>query len=163
MVASPDPKKVSWASSPHARSTMRANRGRDTTPELAVRRLVHGAGLRFRVNARPETDLRRTVDLLFRRSRVVVLIDGCFWHGCPQHHQAPRTNAQFWSDKIRRNRERDAETDRILAERGWSVMRFWEHEVRTDVDRVAAEVIAAVRSRSRPSTEHGVEDCAEEA
>lgn len=153
----------SWASSPAARATMRANRGRDTGPEMQVRRLVHAAGLRYRVNARPERDLRRTVDLLFRRAKVSVLIDGCFWHGCPEHHQAPQSNATFWSEKIATNRARDAQTTDFLTRRGWLVLRFWEHEIRADIDAVAARIIADVRSRSADAlTEQGVENGAEE-
>lgn len=138
---------------------MRANRGRDTGPELQVRRLVHAAGLRYLVNARPERDLRRTVDMLFRRTRVAVLIDGCFWHGCPEHHQAPKSNAGFWSDKVAANRARDAQTTEWLARRGWLVLRFWEHEIRTDADAVAARIIDQVRSRSADAlSEERVED-----
>ncbi len=143
---------------------MRANRGRDTGPELQVRRLVHAAGLRYRVNARPESDLRRTVDMLFRGSRVTVLIDGCFWHGCPEHHQSPKSNATFWSDKIAANRARDAETNDALTKRGWLVLRFWEHEIREDVDLVAARIIEVVRTRSVDALpEQGVKEETEES
>lgn len=123
---------------------MRANKGRDTKPELAVRRLLHAFGLRYRVNARPEKDLRRTADLLFRPSRVAVFIDGCYWHGCPEHYTAPKANGGFWADKVERNRERDSETTSVLVERGWEVLRFWEHEDPADV---AANVIEVVRRR----------------
>lgn len=158
------PRSPSWASSDATRATMRANRGRDTGPELAVRRRVHSVGLRYLVNARPEPDVRRTVDLLFRGARVVVLIDGCFWHGCPLHHQAPRANAAFWSAKVQTNRARDAETNRLLTDRGWLVLRFWEHEVRADAELVAGEVIRTVRSRSTGSLpEHRIQHGSEEA
>ncbi|MFJ4998636.1 very short patch repair endonuclease [Microbacterium sp. NPDC088619] len=154
---------ASWASSPAARATMRANRGRDTGPEMQVRRLVHAAGLRYRVHARPERDLRRTVDMLFRRARVTVLIDGCFWHGCPEHHQPPKSNAAFWSDKISTNRARDAQTTDSLTRRGWLVLRFWEHEIRADVDAVAARIIHSVRTRSADAlSEQSVENRSEE-
>ncbi|WP_306370948.1 very short patch repair endonuclease [Nocardiopsis sp. CC223A] len=124
------------------RRSMRANRGRDTGPELAVRRLVHAAGLRYRVSARPLPGLRRTADLVFTRRRIAVFVDGCFWHGCPRHHTKARTNAAYWAEKVRANRERDADTDRRLAEAGWTVLRFWEHE---EPAAVAGRVIAAVR------------------
>lgn len=164
MEASPaSAESASWASTPAARATMRANRGRDTGPEMQVRRLVHAAGLRYRVNARPERDLRRTVDMLFRPTRVAVLIDGCFWHGCPEHHQAPRSNAAFWSDKIATNRARDIQTTDFLTRRGWLVLRFWEHEIRADVDAIAARIIAEVRRRSADALpEERVEDRSEE-
>ena len=165
MEASPaSERSASWATSPGSRASMRANRGRDTGPELQVRRLVHAAGLRYRGNARPEPGLRRTADLLFRGSRVAVLIDGCFWHGCPEHHQAPKANAAFWSDEIATNRARDADTNHVLRNRGWMVVRVWEHEIRADVDRVAARIIEAVRVRSaHPLPEHRVEHRTEEA
>jgi DNA mismatch endonuclease (patch repair protein) len=107
---------------------MQSNRGRDTKAELAVRRLAHAAGLRYRVNARPEPDLRRTADLLFTRTKVAVFIDGCYWHGCPEHFTMPVTNLDYWSTKIGRNQARDLETTSRLEERGWIVLRFWEHE-----------------------------------
>ncbi|AWD25830.1 very short patch repair endonuclease [Micrococcus luteus] len=134
----------SWASTPGVRASMRSNKGRDTKPEVAVRRRVHAAGLRYRVNAKPEKDLRRTADLLFRPAAVAVFIDGCFWHGCPEHYIAPKANGGFWADKVARNKERDAETTALLAERGWEVLRFWEHEEPAEV---AANVIDVVRRR----------------
>lgn len=97
---------------------MQGNRGRDTKPEFAVRRLVHARGLRYRVNSRPEPNLRRTADLLFTRARVAVFIDGCFWHGCPVHFNLPATNTEYWESKISRNRARDLETTNLLKQRG---------------------------------------------
>lgn len=107
---------------------MRANRGRDTAPELAVRRELHARGMRFFVNRRPEAKLRRTADIVFPRRRVAVFIDGCFWHGCPIHHTVAKTNERFWADKVASNMQRDAETTLLLEELGWTVVRIWEHE-----------------------------------
>lgn len=134
----------SWASSEATRKTMQGNRGRDTKAELAVRRLVHMVGLRYRVNARPEPDLRRTADLLFTRARVAVFIDGCYWHGCPQHFTMPATNRGYWSTKIDQNRARDQETTALLEARGWLVLRFWAHE---DPTSVAERITQYVRDR----------------
>ncbi len=127
---------------------MQSNKGRDTKPELLVRQLVHAAGLRYRVSARPEVDFRRTADLLFRPARVAVFVDGCFWHGCPEHYTRPKANDGYWSGKVARNRERDEETTRILTERGWSVLRFWEHE---DPAEVAEQIVSTVRVRRAKS------------
>ncbi|MDV3291908.1 very short patch repair endonuclease [Mycobacterium avium] len=129
----------SWASSDHARRSMQGNRSRDTAPELAVRRLVHAMGLRYRVNARPLPTVRRTADLVFTRRRVAVFIDGCYWHGCPDHHRQPSANADYWRAKVARNRARDAATDETLRAAGWTVLRFWEHQP-------PAEVAEAVRA-----------------
>ncbi|UVS76835.1 very short patch repair endonuclease [Actinokineospora sp. UTMC 2448] len=118
----------SWASSPAARATMRANRGRDTLPERRLRALLHRRGLRYRVSFRPLPDFRRTADIVFPGARVAVFVDGCYWHGCPDHYQESATNSAFWRDKIATNVRRDRETTRVLEEQGWTVVRCWEHE-----------------------------------
>ncbi|GAA0698150.1 hypothetical protein GCM10009536_33450 [Streptomyces thermocarboxydus] len=107
---------------------MQAIRSRDTKPEIMIRRLVHAAGLRYRVAARPLPDLRRTADMVFRPAKVAVFIDGCYWHGCPEHYVPPKTNSGYWSEKVVRNVKRDRETDELLTSAGWLVLRFWEHE-----------------------------------
>lgn len=112
---------------------MRGNRGRDTGPEMAVRRLLHARGFRYRVDLAPVPGVRRRADIVFTRARVAAFIDGCFWHGCPEHATWPRTNADFWRQKIEGNRERDRDTDQRLREAGWTVLRFWEHEAAADV------------------------------
>ncbi|WP_281176541.1 very short patch repair endonuclease [Spirillospora albida] len=110
------------------RKSMQSNKGRDTKPELALRRAVHAQGLRYRVSVRPLPKIRRTADLVFTKIKVAVFMDGCFWHGCPEHHTKSATNAAYWADKVKTNRRRDAETDRLLHEAGWTVIRIWEHE-----------------------------------
>ena len=119
---------------------MQANRSRDTKPELAVRRLLHARGMRYRVNYRPVKDLRRTADIAFTRRRLAVFIDGCYWHSCPQHGSQPSVNADYWTPKLQRNRARDLETVERLEAAGWTVLRFWEH---TDPAEVASAVAAA--------------------
>lgn len=94
---------------------MRANRRRDTGAELAVRRPVHAAGLRYRVDFAPLPDHRRLrADLVFTRARVAVFIDGCFWHGCPQHHTVANSNADFGAAKVTGNRARDERVNTVL-------------------------------------------------
>lgn len=118
---------------------MQANRGRDTGPELAVRRILHADGLRYRVSIRPLPELRRTADVVFTRAKIAVFIDGCFWHGCPEHYQRPVAHRDYWDEKVRRNKERDAETDACLAQAGWVVIRRWEHEDAVAVARQVEE------------------------
>jgi DNA mismatch endonuclease (patch repair protein) len=125
---------------------MQNQRQRDTRVEIAVRRFLHGQGLRFRVNSPPLSDLRRRADLVFRAARVAVFVDGCFWHGCPQHATWPAANRAWWRRKLLTNRRRDGDTDRLLAAAGWLSVRVWEHE---DPSRAARRIAAAVRRRRR--------------
>lgn len=123
---------------------MRGNRSRDTLPELRVRSLLHRMGLRYRVDVRPEPDIARRADLVFRTARVAVMVDGCFWHGCPEHCVPSKSNTRYWSDKIEGNRRRDIDTDARLSARGWLVVRRWAHE---DPVAIAQDVADAVRCR----------------
>lgn len=123
---------------------MRSNRAGRTMPEVALRSKVHRAGLRFRVNVRPVPSLRRQADLLFRSARVVVFVDGCFWHQCPEHGTVPSSNVDYWIPKLRRNVERDKETNALLELHGWTVLRIWEHVA---TDEAAARVISTVTAR----------------
>ena len=134
--------KESWATDEATRNKMLGNRSRDTKPELRVRSLVHKRGMRYRVNQRPLPRMRRTADIVFRRARVAVYIDGCFWHGCDQHYKEPKTNTPYWRDKIDGNRRRDRETDELLKAEGWLVLRFWEHD---DPETTAATIERAVK------------------
>lgn len=136
------PTAQSWASSDAVRAVMRANTGRDTAPELALRRELHRAGLRYRVGMRPVPALGRTADVVFTRKRLAVFVDGCFWHGCPDHYRPARTHSEFWSAKLASTRLRDADTDARLAAAGWEVLRFWEHD---DPESAARTIEALVR------------------
>jgi len=135
----------SWASSDRTRNVMRGNRSRDTRPELAVRSATHRLGLRFRVATQPVRHIRRSADMVFASARVAVFVDGCFWHGCPEHYVPSNSNRQYWADKIARNRVRDADTDRRLLDEGWLPVRVWAHE---DPKSAAAMIAAIVRQRS---------------
>jgi DNA mismatch endonuclease (patch repair protein) len=121
---------------------MQGNRRTATGPELAVRRLLHAAGLRYRVDFPIVLDeLRVRPDVVFTRARVCLFVDGCFWHGCEAHCRVPTANRDYWEAKIGRNRERDARTTAALERAGWRVIRVWEHE---DPDAVARRIAAAV-------------------
>lgn len=113
---------------------MQANRSRDTQPELAVRRQLHQRGLRYRVGIAPIPEIRRRADIVFTKAHVAVFIDGCFWHGCPEHGRRQfNYNADYWPSKIAANVARDQDTNARLRKAGWTVMRFWEHEETTSV------------------------------
>lgn len=98
-----------------------------TEPELRIRKALFAVGLRYRCAYPVPGSPRRTMDVAFTRQRVAVFVDGCFWHGCPDHYVAPRRNADWWQDKIAANRTRDEQTNRQLVEVGWKVVRVWEH------------------------------------
>jgi DNA mismatch endonuclease, patch repair protein len=120
---------------------MARQRRKDTAPEMALRRALHARGFRYRVNTPLPGMPRRRADLVFPAKRVAVFVDGCFWHGCPDHRTMPVTNAEWWLVKLQRNIERDRETDDFLEAQGWCVVRVWEHEAVPDaVDRVVRAV-----------------------
>lgn len=124
---------------------MQANTRRDTGPELRLRRELHAAGLRYRVDYPPLRGLRRRADVTFTRQRVAVFVDGCYWHGCPEHGPTKfGTNSEFWTNKIVANKARDADTNARLEDAGWVVLRFWEHE---DPALAAIAVARAVEAR----------------
>jgi DNA mismatch endonuclease (patch repair protein) len=122
---------------------MERQQRRDTKPELAIRRAVWRSGLRYLVDIAPIPG-RRRADLVFTRAKVAVYVDGCFWHSCPLHATIPKSNREWWTEKLAANVARDRNTDAVLAERGWTVVRVWEHE---DVDIAAAHVATVVRER----------------
>lgn len=127
------------ASSDEARQRMRANGSRDTAPELALRRELHRRGFRYRVDQAPLRSLRCRADLVFRRVQLCVFVDGCFWHGCPDHMSWPKANGEWWRAKISATIARDRRNDYLLSAAGWTVLRVWEHEpARLAADRVAA-------------------------
>jgi DNA mismatch endonuclease (patch repair protein) len=123
---------------------MRATRSRDTAPELALRSALHRRGLRFRVNRRPEADLRTTADVVFGPARVAVYVDGCFWHACPEHGNLPRANREWWRAKLQGTTERDRRNDEALRARDWEVIRVWEHQDPEEVaDRIYGMLAAS--------------------
>ncbi|WP_329399202.1 very short patch repair endonuclease [Streptomyces melanogenes] len=144
-----NPPVGSWASSEARRRNMQAIRSRDTKPERLIRSLLHARGLRYRVAAKPLPGLRRTADVVFRPAKLAVFVDGCYWHGCPEHYVPPKTNPGYWSDKVARNMARDRDTDQQLKEAGWTVLRFWEHESPEDCAIRIAAAVSRLRAEGR--------------
>ena len=110
---------------------MTAVHNKDTRLEMAFRHYIWRNGIR---GYRVKTELFGHPDLVFTRSRVAVFVDGCLWHGCPLCHESPRTHSEFWSVKIHSNVERDRKVDQRLAQEGWTILRFWGHEVKSDLE-----------------------------
>jgi DNA mismatch endonuclease (patch repair protein) len=132
-------------------AVMKGNRRADTRPEVALRSDLHRRGLRFRkdVALRPAERLRR-VDIVFPSVKLAVFVDGCFWHGCPEHGNRPKANTDYWTPKLSRNVARDAEINRELTSAGWSVIRVWEHEDNASAGERIAREHRRLRGRRTP-------------
>jgi DNA mismatch endonuclease (patch repair protein) len=115
-----------------------------TQPELALRRALHAAGVRFTVNRK---DLPGRPDLVLSRARLAVFVDGCFWHSCPEHGVMPKNNGEWWRAKLAGNVERDRRKDRELEELGWTVLHFWEHQPPNLISDIVTEMWKARTGR----------------
>lgn len=131
---------------------MRSMPEHSTGPEMAVRRLLHRQGLRYRVQYPVPGAPRRTIDIAFPGRKVAVFIDGCFWHGCAEHRNIPAHNRDWWQQKIDENRVRDRDTDEKLRKAGWAIFRFWEHE---KTEMIVELVIKATDMGKNARSEHG--------
>lgn len=136
-------------SSPQASRRMARVRQKGTAPEVALRQELYRSGLRYRVNFEALKKPRRVADLAFPGLRIAVFVDGCFWHGCPQHATWPKQNTEFWKQKIEANRHRDADTNVRLRDGGWTVLRIWEHEPPIEASKAVAQLVTAARARLR--------------
>ncbi|MYK69375.1 MAG: very short patch repair endonuclease [Gammaproteobacteria bacterium] len=116
---------------------MQAVRRYDTEPEMRLRPVLWNAGLRYRLDRRVGGT---RPDLCFVAARVVVFVDGCFWHGCPDHYAPPVHNSAFWKERLEKNHARDRRDNRRLERVGWSVLRYWECEVQDDATRIVQDV-----------------------
>lgn len=142
-VAVPYPEPVDGA----ATRIAMANRRKDTKPELRIRLALHRCGLRYRKDYLLRSgDVRVRPDVVFTRARVAVFIDGCFWHGCPEHQRIPGRNRDYWVPKLRANVERDRRVDAALASDGWEVVRAWEHEDPEEAAKRVTEVVRQARA-----------------
>lgn len=106
-------------------------------PELRIRRLLHASGLRFRVDYAPVLGVRSRPDIVFTRAKVIIFVDGCFWHGCPEHYRPPTVNSGYWQSKLETNLTRDHRSSAAFEAAGWTVLRYWEHE---DANEVANDI-----------------------
>jgi DNA mismatch endonuclease (patch repair protein) len=148
----PKPKRrgnVPPASSKAALDRMMRTGRRDTGAEHALRAALFRMGLRYRVDFAPLPGIRRRADVVFTRAKVAVFVDGCFWHGCPEHGTWPKANADFWRAKIEANGSRDVDTNRRFEEAGWVVIRVWEHEEPGAAARAVAKVVQRASRKLR--------------
>jgi len=125
-------------------------RAKDTSPELRLRRALWGAGLRYRL--RLKQPLPGKPDVIFKRAAVAVFVDGCFWHSCPDHGHVPKSNQAYWIPKLQGVAQRDRRATAALESGGWTVLRFWEHELEEDLEAVVARVAESVQEGEDSAT-----------
>lgn len=122
---------------------MSSIKGENTGPELRLRKALWRLGFRYRKNY---GELPGKPDIVFIGDRLAVFVDGCFWHGCPEHYREPESNRDYWIPKIERNRERDRRQTEELEDMGWTVLRFWEHEVNGELEKVVEAIESEIQS-----------------
>lgn len=127
------------------RRIMQAIKSSKTMFENRVTLELWRRGFRFRRNA---NELEGNPDISIKKYRAVVFLDSCFWHGCPVHCRIPATNTAYWEAKIQRNRARDAKVNEYYLQRGWHLLRIWEHDVKSDFNRTI-DVISSFLHSSR--------------
>lgn len=127
---------------------MASIRGKDTSIEVCLRKALYRDGYRYRKNFR---ELPGTPDIVLTREKVCIFCDGDFFHGYDQAkiEREVKTNAEFWKAKIERNRQRDRQVDELLSARGYLVLRYWEHEIRQDLEKVVSEIELILTERRR--------------
>lgn len=134
-------------SSPETSRRMAKVRQKGTNAEIALRRELYRGGLRYRIDYQVMKKPRRVADVAFPRLKIAIFVDGCFWHGCPEHATWPKQNGEFWREKIEANRHRDADTNLRLLDAGWTVLRFWEHESPTRAAEIVAQTVAMAKAK----------------
>jgi len=118
-------------------------RGKDTKPELLLRKEIFRRGYRYSINYRFK-ELNFRPDLVMVSRKACIFIDGCFWHGCPKCFKPPKSNKRYWKPKIARNKERDRQQNKYLKKNGWKVIRVWEHDLKKDLKKVLTEIIKSI-------------------
>lgn len=132
--------KPDWVVTQRSRH-LRGRSTRDTGPELLLRRNLHRLGMRYRLN---RTIVERfKADLAFPSEKLAVMVDGCFWHGCPRHGMTEfrGPNGHVWRTKLNGNKQRDLRGTRVMERAGWQVLRFWECDVNESLDSISREII----------------------
>lgn len=125
---------------------MKRVKGKDSASECALRSALHATGLRFRLHRRVEGVI---ADIAFPKPRVLVFVDGCFWHGCPRHATHPKTNKEYWLPKLAENKKRDKRQSARLRRRGWKVFRVWEHDCLPPRKDTITRIAAACKWKKR--------------
>lgn len=126
---------------------MKAVRHTNTEAERLLQEALDDLGLQYETDSSPIPEFPRRADILFRKEKIAVFVDGCFWHGCPIHGTQAKANAEFWFEKIEANKRRDEDTNYVLAAHGWFVVRIWEHEDPLEAIVRVAEIVTKRREQ----------------
>ncbi len=129
-------------SSERRSATMKAVRSQNTSLELEIRRALWARGIRYRVNVR---DLPGKPDIANKSLGLVIFVDSCFWHGCPEHGRIPKSHVDFWTAKISKNKQRDASITAQYQSMGWRIVRVWEHELESNLNKVVDSLVCIMR------------------
>ena len=126
------------------REIMQSVRSKDSKIEIAFRKVLWQAGYRYRKNV---NDYFGKPDIVLKKYRTVIFIDSCFWHGCPKHLRVPKSNVDYWSNKIKKNKQRDEAINREYKNSGWQVVRIWEHDIKTSLEETMRKLAQILDSR----------------
>lgn len=121
-------------------------KGKDTKPEVQLRKTLWALGYRYRLHYK----LSGKPDIVFPRQKIAIFVDGCFWHGCPDHFRVPKSRSEFWQKKIQSNIDRDLRNNSLLKEEGWTVLRLWEHDINKDILGCINSIAETFSLNSRP-------------
>jgi len=141
-------------SSPAVSAVMKRVRSKNTGPELAVRKIIFSSGFRYRVHYKPRVvDIgRANIDIAFPGRKLAVFIDGCFWHGCPDHGTIPKANGEWWAEKLSSNQVRDERVTAALRDGGWKVLRFWTHETPECIATAVTQALELLNNQKESAT-----------
>ena len=123
---------------------MAAIHSKNTKPEITLRKALWSNGFRYRIHYGNEK-----IDIAFPSKKLAIFVDGCFWHGCPLHSHIPKSNIEYWQPKLKKNKQRDINTTRNLENKGWQVVRFWEHEIQ-DIASAIMKIRSTLNSLNKP-------------
>lgn len=118
-------------------------KGKNTKPEIVLRKALWSKGYRYRLKSK----LAGKPDIVFPQRKIAIFVDGCFWHKCPEHYIAPKQNSDFWEKKISGNVKRDQKVNRQLERSGWTVIRVWEHEIKSSLESCIDGLITVLQAK----------------
>ena len=125
-------------------------KGKDTKPEILLRKRLYSMGFRYRTNMWLKFGkVRFRPDIIFISKKVAIFVDGCFWHKCPKCYKEPKSNRDYWLNKIETNTQRDKRQNILLENEGWEVLRFWEHDINDNIDNIVNIISEVLNSKDR--------------